>query len=422
MDGVSLEMEKWKKVLTGMGHEVDIVAGNAAPGVDVIIPEIEYNDEANEKLNLKLYGHEPATEREIREELSIRTSQILGSFRYALSGYDLVIPNNIWSLGWSIPSGLALHDFAEESGKSFISHNHDFWWDRPYYRSPHGSVMELLNNNFPPDLENVRNLAINSISASDLLARRGIRATVVPNVMDFRCMSWVSEENNRKFRSAAGIDDGDIVFLQATRITERKAVETAIRLTAEFRKIAEGFVGKKLYSNKVFTGRTVLVLTGLTEKQSLNYRNKLDSLASRLGVEVIDISSLTSSIQQSFFESYSIADIVVYPTVYEGWGNQLLEALFARKPIALFRYSVFKSDIQDSGISFVDLGDQYSYIEGLVEVPELNLKRASEDTLGLLFDPERYREVTESNFELGSRKFSFETLSAIIRELVEEPL
>ncbi|HNS35098.1 MAG TPA: glycosyl transferase group 1, partial [Mesotoga sp.] len=67
-------------------------------------------------------------------------------------------------------------------------------------------------------------------------------------------------------------------------------------------------------------------------------------------------------------------------------------------------------------------GDQYSYIEGLVEVPELNLKRASEDTLGLLFDPERYREVTESNFELGSRKFSFETLSAIIRELVEEPL
>jgi len=95
MDGVSLEMEKWKKVLTGMGHEVDIVAGTAAPGVDVIIPEIEYNDEANEKLNLKLYGHEPATEREIHEELSIRTSQILGSFRYALSGYDLVIPKNL---------------------------------------------------------------------------------------------------------------------------------------------------------------------------------------------------------------------------------------------------------------------------------------------------------------------------------------
>ena len=420
MDGVSLEMEKWRKVLSRMGHSVEIIAGNNAPGVDIVIPEIEYNDEKNEILNSKLYDRMLSSESELLDELSIRTAEILGSFRSVLSDFDLLIPNNIWSLGWSIPAGLALHDFAEESGKPFISHNHDFWWDRPYYSSPYRSVMELLENHFPPDLENVRNLTINSISASDLLRRRGIRAAVAPNVMDFLQPGWTSDQSNREIRNMVGINEGDIVFLQATRITERKAVETAIRLVAEFNIAARSMTGKNLYNGKAFTGRVVLVYSGITERQSRDYRLKLDDLASNLSVEVIDIASSSSLTQRAFFESYSVADIVTYPTIFEGWGNQLLEALVSKKPVAIFRYSVFKSDIQDSGISFIDLGDQYGYKEGLVEIPDWNIKNAVKDISELLFDQERYREVTERNFELGREKFSFETLSEIIQELIAD--
>ncbi len=420
MDGVSLEMEKWRKVLSRMGHSVEIIAGNNAPGVDIVIPEIEYNDEKNEILNSKLYDRMLSSESELLDELSIRTAEILGSFRSVLSDFDLLIPNNIWSLGWSIPAGLALHDFAEESGKPFISHNHDFWWDRPYYSSHYRSVMELLENYFPPDLENVRNLTINSISASDLLRRRGIRAAVAPNVMDFLQPGWTSDQSNREIRNMVGINEGDIVFLQATRITERKAVETAIRLVAEFNIAARSMTGKNLYNGKAFTGRVVLVYSGITERQSRDYRLKLDDLASNLSVEVIDIASSSSLTQRAFFESYSVADIVTYPTIFEGWGNQLLEALVSKKPVAIFRYSVFKSDIHDSGISFIDLGDQYGYKEGLVEIPDWNIKNAVKDISELLFDQERYREVTERNFELGREKFSFETLSEIIQELIAD--
>ena len=44
MDGVSLEMDKWKEVLQQLGHSVDIVAGNEALGVDVTIPQIGFED------------------------------------------------------------------------------------------------------------------------------------------------------------------------------------------------------------------------------------------------------------------------------------------------------------------------------------------------------------------------------------------
>ena len=58
--------------------------GNNAPGVDIVIPEIEYNDEKNEILNSKLYGSTPSSESKLLDELSIRTAEILGSFRSVL--------------------------------------------------------------------------------------------------------------------------------------------------------------------------------------------------------------------------------------------------------------------------------------------------------------------------------------------------
>ena len=107
--------------------------------------------------------------------------------------------------------------------------------------------------------------------------------------------------------------------------------------------------GRKLYNGQPFTGRAVLVYSGLTERQSLDYRKKLDELADRLGIRAIDISSSSSLSQSAFFEAYGIADIVTYPTVFEGWGNQLLEALVYRKPLALFRYSVLRAIYRTAG-------------------------------------------------------------------------
>ncbi|MBN2219814.1 MAG: glycosyl transferase group 1, partial [Kosmotogaceae bacterium] len=119
-------------------------------------------------------------------------------------------------------------------------------------------------------------------------------------------------------------------------------------------------------------------------------------------------------------EAYGIADIVTYPTVFEGWGNQLLEALVYKKPLALFRYSVFKSDIQNSGISFVDLGDRYIYTDGLAEIPEQAIRSAVKEIAELLFDEKKYEEAAEKNFQIGREKFSLETLGDIVNRLIAD--
>jgi len=45
-------------------------------------------------------------------------------------------------------------------------------------------------------------------------------------------------------------------------------------------------------------------------------------------------------------DTYVFADIISYPSIFEGWGNQFIEAVFAKKPVIVFEYPVFKSDIK----------------------------------------------------------------------------
>ena len=44
------------------------------------------------------------------------------------------------------------------------------------------------------------------------------------------------------------------------------------------------------------------------------------------------------------------SDFVTYPSLWEGWGNQLLEALRARLPLMLFEYPVYQADIKSKGL------------------------------------------------------------------------
>jgi hypothetical protein len=47
---------------------------------------------------------------------------------------------------------------------------------------------------------------------------------------------------------------------------------------------------------------------------------------------------------------YPYADLVTYPSNFEGFGNAFLEAVFFRKPIVVNTYSIYQMDIQPKGI------------------------------------------------------------------------
>ncbi len=60
-DGVTLEVEKWAKILSGLGHEIYYCAGElggyAKDGV--LIPELHFSDQTVFALSQRAFGYDP---------------------------------------------------------------------------------------------------------------------------------------------------------------------------------------------------------------------------------------------------------------------------------------------------------------------------------------------------------------------------
>src|SRR4029453_2244784 len=57
----------------------------------------------------------------------------------------------------------------------------------------------------------------------------------------------------------------------------------------------------------------------------------------------------------SLHDAYLAADLITYPSLYEGFGNALLEALFYGVPVVVNRHPVFVSDIAPLGLKLVEI-------------------------------------------------------------------
>ncbi|MDK2840207.1 MAG: mannosylglucosylglycerate synthase [Thermosipho sp. (in: thermotogales)] len=421
MDGVSLEMEKWRKVLKRMGHEVDIVAGNNKEGVDVVVPSIGFENPKYRLINKNAF--EKLEDFDINGLLNIifeESDKVYNDIFHVLKKYDVIIPNNIWSLGAFLPSAIALFRFAKEHPeKIFIGHHHDFWWERKYFLNyTDEKIKELLEMYCPPLGDNIKHVVINSLARNALYLKKNVESTIVPNVMDFNEPLFTNEDVNLKIRDAYNISENSIVLLQATRITERKAIELAIELVNQMSKLSKKYVGKKLYNGKIFNGEIILAFSGMCESE--NYKYKLLDLAFKYGIRTVDLYPNVENKVGTFWDLYSIADAITYPSILEGWGNQLLEAIMVKKPIVLFEYKVFESDIKMSGLKYISLGNSYFKKDGLVNVDEEVEIKAAEELFEILFDKEAYEKTVNENFEIGKKFYSLESLQKIIQGILND--
>jgi len=419
MDGVSLEMEKWKKVLEDMGHDVKIVAGNGAKGVDIKVEALSFDHPMYEKIKKNFFSKlEDFSERTLKETVLALKEEFYTKLRPVMEFFDVVVVNNIWSLALMPHLGLALEQIVSELDNRYIGHHHDFWWERNALVNPTTSWgKEILEKHFPPNLPNLKHVVINSFAKETLLKTRGINSTVVPNVFDF---SYVISSENMKstLREHYHIPKGAIVALQATRITKRKAIELSIKLVAKMKEIGESFVGKQLYDGRKYDGNIILAFSGMCERDAKDYKNEIMGLAFDMGVMVLNLYRDIEKNVYSFWDMYSIADFVTYPSILEGWGNQLLEALAAAKPIALFEYPVFEKDIKSSGMKYVSLGNSYKVENDLVVVDDEVIETAAKEMLEILFDKHRYQSMIKENFEIGRRNFGYKRLKEILSELL----
>ena len=440
-DGVSLEVDKFRAVLERHGHTVHYCAGNDDVPGGQCIPELYPFHPVTQRIlvnatrELKDYPSAEALLREVRAHADVIKPGFLRFIRD--NRLDLVFPNNLLSVGYNLAGMLALHEAIQETGVHTVCHNHDFWWEdsgEVYPTSP--EVVAFFEEHAPPVAPNVRHLVINRIAQAELLRRTGVESRVVPNVFDFAQPTWVADAFNADFRDAIGLRPGDLCCLQATRILDRKGVELAIDVIAELQRPEQRrrLEAAPLYDGRRFgpEDRIVLVCAGYVEGIGLSggYVQALEDKARDLGVAIVWCGERVRHGRgrdeqgkiYSLWDAYVGADLVTYPSYWEGWGNQLIEAVFARLPVLLFEYPVYVSDLRDAGFRVASLGDTLGPRDerGQVSVAPEAVRAAADEVMRYLQEPEVRRAAVEHNAERARALYSFEALEAILDEVLAE--
>ena len=429
-DGVSLEMDKWKSVLEQLGHSVVYIAGNKGNVDASIIPELSLDNAEMKKIHYNAYYvlKDYSSPNELKSAIDNHSSIIEKKLCDIIEkrNLDILVPNNILSLGHHISAATSILNAAKKKRIKILCHHHDFYWERIVFSNPTCDIVEnILNEFFPPKNSFTTHCVINSIAQNALKEKKGLDSTIVPNVFDFSQSSWMNDEYNSDLRANLGIKDNDLFFLQATRITDRKAIELAIDVINKIDR--DKLSSKKLYNEKQFeiTSKIHLVLPGLSgEKESATgYKEKLIKFAKGKNVNLIWCNDITEEKRRidkgekyySLWDFYANSDFITYPSIQEGWGNQFLEGLLAKKPMLIFEYPVFLSDIKRYNFEYVSLGCEYKEtISNLASVNDEIIKRATGQCVDILTNREKFTKLTNCNFEKGERAFSLNTLKKIL--------
>jgi len=398
-DGVSLEVGKWTKVLRRMGHEVFFCAGElggyAKEGT--LIPKLHFAHQSIVKISQRAFGNDFERDGDkLCDEIYAIADEIRAPIRHFIrsNNLDLIVVQNALTIPMNLPLGVCLTGLIAELGINTIAHHHDFYWERQRYQT--NIIMDLLDTTFPARLPTIQHVTINSIAKHRLKARRGIDSIVIPNVYDFASKAPEINEYNRDFRSYIGINDDDFLFLQPTRVIQRKGIEMALELV-----------------NRMNMDNIHLFITHCASDEGEVYWHWLNREAQKMSVKLSLIDNIISDYREntngnkkfSLWDAYPHADLVTYPSHYEGFGNALLEAIYFRKLLVVNRYPVYNADIRPKGFKFIEL-------DGFVDDDTVSKTRS------LLGNNEAVIEMAEHNYNIGLEYFSLEVLEKKLHEII----
>lgn len=439
-DGVSLEVDKWRHVLRDrMGHNVWYCSGNDDVPTNYNIQELyaqhpkTWKILRNSSVAFKDYRSEQDLELDIYNHADVLEDRLLAFIRE--KNIDVLVPNNLCSGGYQPAAAIAFHRVMRKTGLPSIIHSHDFYFENSgEVRPTCHTAASIYERYFPVKLPNVRHVVINRIAQSELKKRKNIDAVVVPNVFDFDQEPWHVDEYNRDFRAAFGISPDDIVFLQATRILDRKGIELAVDTVAAVDTAANrrALVGTPTAAGGTFNNRSKIILlcSGIVETIGISgdYWGAIRRQAKRLGVDLRHVGDRVRHSRgkdedgnkiYNLWDSYVQSDFVTYPSIWEGWGNQFIEAVFARLPVLVFEYPVWVSDLKQAGFDVLSLGSKLKSRDksGLVRVDASRIRSAAASIVRILRSAELRKKITDRNYAIGRKLYGFDTLERLIRRL-----
>jgi glycosyltransferase involved in cell wall biosynthesis len=425
-DGVSLESFKWAAVLEQLGHECFYFSGLSDRPAERsrVVPEAFYRHPEIDALNKTAYAGDWSATAQARAE----HPEIAGLYKDYFSIYvrppgmtrriqelkemlkgrlyefardfelNILLVENALTIPLNLPLGLALAEFIAETGFPTVAHHHDFYWERRRFMV--NCVRDYIAAAFPPSLPSIRHVVINSIAAGQLASRTGLTSMVIPNVMDFENPPPPPDSYAAAARADLGVKPGERLFLQPTRIIQRKGIEHAIELTRRI-----GIPAR-------------LIITHAAGDEGTAYERRVREFADLLGVNVgfeADIVRTERGTAPDGRKIYALddiypqADLVTYPSSVEGFGNAFLEAVYFRRPIVVNNYSIYEVDIKPKG---------FSVIEFLGFVDDATL----ESVRYWLDHPAETAERAERNYRLAERYYSFSALRRRLELLIADCL
>jgi glycosyltransferase involved in cell wall biosynthesis len=404
-DGVSLEASKWAKVLEKeLDHECFWFAGklDTPENSSSLCPEAFFEHPSVISLQEKLFSDLNTCSNDLTDSVNVLETEIYNSLENFIRDYslDLVIPQNVLAIPMHVPMGLAVTNMASK-GLPMIAHHHDFYWERERFLK--GCAQHYLDSSFPPKLtEKFQHVVINSQAKESLMQRLGLESTVIPNVFDFENPPSNSDDYGDDFCDQFKIESDEIFVLQPTRIVPRKGIELSIELCSKIQKLTK----KKI----------CLVVSHLAGDEGMEYYYQLVDLSDRLGVKVIwagerigESRGLNSSGEKLYklWDVYPHADFVTYPSLYEGFGNALLETFYFSKPVLVNRYPVFKDDIEPRGFKVVSMDGEVT-------------NEVVSETMDLILDKDLARQWTQLNYDLCIENFSYKVLKDSLGNILNE--
>ncbi|MGD8370939.1 MAG: glycosyltransferase family 4 protein [Syntrophobacterales bacterium] len=389
-DGVSLEAAKWAQLLWDRQHVSYWFAGelDRDPESSMLVEEAFFDHEEIRWINQHVFGTKHRTS-EISGHIHAMRNYLKGKLYEFIENFniDIVVPQNVLSIPLHIPLGLALTELIAETGIPTIAHHHDFAWER--LRFSLNAVQDFLQMAFPPKLPSIQHVVISSLAQEELALRTGISATVIPNVLDFEQPPQLDLEYSKNFRQEIGLEEGDVLILQPTRIVQRKGIEHAIELVSQLE-----------------DPKYKLVISHEAGDEGYDYANYVEYHARDHGVDLRLVSchiGETRGVNEkgeklySLWDVYPHADFVTYTSLYEGFGNAFLEAVYFRKPILINRYEVFVRDIEPQGFDLI-------VMDGFIT------DRVVKQVREVMEAPERRDRMVNHNYQIATRHYSYTVL------------
>ncbi|MEA2094244.1 MAG: glycosyltransferase family 1 protein, partial [Pseudomonadota bacterium] len=235
-DGVSLESAKWAEIFWENRHVSYWYAGrlDRAPDISMCIPEAWFHHPDNEWINEHLWSNGRRTS-EVSRRIHDLAEYLKTTLYEFVQRFDIgvLVIENVLSIPMHIPLGIAVSEFLAETQMPAIAHHHDFYWERSRFQI--SAVHDFLEMAFPPRIPHLQHVVINEAAREDLAWRKGIPSILIPNVLDFENPPGPVDDYAADIRSDIGLNPGDKLILQPTRVVPRKGIEHSVNLLRSLR-------------------------------------------------------------------------------------------------------------------------------------------------------------------------------------------